>query len=437
MLDKNLLRYKHPKNMEVFHMDSRNNINLKDFFVSLSHLLDLGDANLSFHQIRTSFIAWKIGEGLNLPLADLNRLVIGSLVHDIGAISLEEKVRLHNFEFEKLEIHAYRGFFILQKIDGFQDIARMVRYHHKSYKDLGDNELLAQIINLSDSVERSIDRNKLILEQNEDIIRKHSNSDDFHPLVLASFLKVSYNEIFWHNLANPRIRDLLYKCPLCNVEVPRKMIIDLSFLIRDIIDFKSPFTLRHSVGVMFCVQELSKKLQLSDDDTEDLIISALLHDVGKLMIPTDIIMKPGPLNKWEKSKMDEHPYYTFMFLKEAGYSDKICLAASYHHESSNGKGYPFRVREESIPIEAKMIAASDVFVALYEDRPYRKALSKSEIEKIMYNYSEDKLDERMVKLLMDSYEEIDNELKQMNNQLMKEYEIFNEIESYYEEVYRS
>lgn len=413
-------------------MDNINKINLKDFFISLSHLLDLGDEYLSFHQIRTAFIAWKLGEKLELSITELNKLIIGSLVHDIGAISLEEKVRLHNFAFEELEIHAYRGFYILQKIEGFDDIAQMVRYHHVSYKKLGDKEFLAQIINLADSIERAIDRDEIILEQKTTIIEKHENTkDEFHPRVFQAFLEISQADKFWIDLSNPRIRELLYGCCLCNVEVPKKMIMDLSFLIRDIIDFKSPFTLRHSIGVMFCVEEMGKKLNFSEDEIEDLIISALLHDVGKLMIPTDIIMKPGPLDKWEKSKMDEHPYYTYMFLKEAGYSEKICVTASYHHEELNGRGYPFRLIENYIPIEARIMAVSDVFVALYEERPYRKALSKEEITEIMNNYTDNKLDKNLVNLLLNSYEEIDADMLQMDYQLQKEYEIFNEIEKYY------
>ena len=412
-------------------MNNRNSINLKDFFISLSNLLDLGDEYLSFHQIRTAFIAWKLGEKLDLSIVDLNKLIIGSLVHDIGAISLEEKVRLRNFAFEELDIHAYRGFYILQKIEGFADVAQMVRYHHMSYAELGEKEFLAQIINLSDSIERSIDREKTILEQKTEIIEKHANSEEFHPRIKQAFLEASLADKFWIDLSNPRIKELLYECSLCNVEVPKKMIMDLSFLIRDIIDFKSPFTLRHSIGVMFCVEEMGKKLNFSEDDICDLIISALLHDVGKLMIPTDIIMKPGPLDKWEKSKMDEHPYYTYMFLKEAGYSEKICVTASYHHEELGGRGYPFRLVENSIPIEARIMAVSDVFVALYEERPYRKSLSKDEITEIMNDYSEYKLDKKLVNLLLDSYEEIDADLLQMDYQLQKEYEIFSEIEKYY------
>lgn len=412
-------------------MDNKILINLKDFFISLSHLLDIGDEYLEYHQIRTAFIAWKIGERLELDKDKLNELIIASLVHDIGAISLENKMSLRNFDFEELDIHAYRGFYILQKVEGFMEIANTVRNHHKSYTELGENEFLAQIINLSDSVERSINRDLLILEQSTGIIEKHKISEKFHPLVKEIFLSISKSENFWIDLVNPRIKEFFYNSSICNYEIPKKMLYDLSFLIKDIIDFKSPFTLRHSMGVMFCAEALAEKLGFGEEETEELTMAALLHDVGKLIIPTSIIMKPDKLDKNEKAKMEEHPYYTYMFLKEAGYSEKICIDASYHHEELGGRGYPFRLQEEKIPIGARIVAASDVFVALNEDRPYRKALDRDEITKIMKEFSGYKLDKNLVDLLLDNFEHIDNKLIKAGLEMKREYRIFNEIDENY------
>ncbi len=75
-----------------------NNVNLKSFFLSLSELLDKGNKSISQHQLRTAYIAWKIGEKIDLSEIQLNNLLIAALVHDIGALSLEDKLNIYHLK---------------------------------------------------------------------------------------------------------------------------------------------------------------------------------------------------------------------------------------------------------------------------------------------------------------------------------------------------
>ena len=402
-----------------------NKVSLKSFFTSLSLLLDNGHRDLAKHQLNTAFIAWKLGLELGLSPHQLNSLLVESLVHDIGALSIEEKINIRTAPCPECDFHPLRGWYILQQIPNFDEIANAVRYHYASYEELGDSNFLAQIINISDSIEISIDKNIPILEQKDNLIEKIKNDKSFHPKILNAFLICSLPEKPWLDLINPNLVNFFDKAPIDDNLLTSEMLVHLSFLIRDIIDFRSPFTVSHSLGVMFCMDYLAKLEGFSEEELVDISIAGLLHDVGKLTVSNSIIMKEGPLSVRERSIMNQHTYYTYRFLKDAGYSKKICLSASCHHERLDGSGYPFKFIE--LDELQRMMAVCDVFIALIEDRPYRKGLSKDSIEKIMSNMIPNKLDSYFVKKIMNSYKEIKIGLDEISFNNKKRYIDISEV----------
>lgn len=401
-------------------------VSLKKFFLSLSSLLDLGDPNLSQHQLKTSFIAWKIGEVYELDKILQSDLLIASLVHDIGALSLEEKIGLRNQKLESNDMHAYRGWYILQKVPTFNRIADAVKYHHHNYKELRDSQMLAQIINISDSVDRNIVAGKHILEQQLDIKSIILNNDQLHPNLKEIFIQVSRPEKFWLDLTNISLMSFLEELPISDSFITKEVMLGLSFLVRDIIDFKSPFTLTHSMGVMYCAYHLGMKEGYNESQLENLAIAGLLHDVGKLTIPNYVIMKPGALDVRERALMTQHPYYTYRFLKDACYPNLIIFAASCHHEDLEGSGYPFKFKFHNLNNFDKIMAVCDVFVALHEDRPYRKGMTKSSIERIMLEMSGKKLEKRFVESLIEEYEHLKIGLDEMLYENKLEYAFIKE-----------
>jgi len=402
-------------------------VSFKKFFLSLSSLLDIGDPNLSNHQLKTAFISWKIGVMYELNEESLNDLIIASLVHDIGALSLEEKIDLKNSQYEDMDMHSYRGWYILQKVPSLLTIANAVKYHHTSYKELKNSFMLAQILHLADMVDRNIQNDKHILEQQYEIIGCILNSENLHPILKDIFVKVSRPENFWLDLTNIKLQLFFDEAPISDKTIPEDVMLGLSFLIRDIIDFKSPFTLTHSMGVMFCAYHLGTKEGYSEKQVEDLAIAGLLHDVGKLTVPNNIIMKNGALNDYERALMTQHPYYTYRFLKDACYSKSIIFSASCHHEDLVGHGYPFKYKNHNLNDFDKIMAVCDVFVALHEDRPYRKGLSKPTIERIMNEMTEKKLEKKFVVSLLEEYEYLKIGLDEMLFENKLEYQTLREV----------
>ena len=106
---------------------------------------------------------------------------------------------------------------------------------------------------------------------------------------------------------------------------------------------------------------------------------ALLHDIGKMAVPDDILLKPGPLTETEWVTMQKHPQYAYDLLAPIAFLRPALDIPYCHHEKWDGTGYPRGLRGESIPQAARIFAVVDVWDALCSDRPYRKAWNKDRV----------------------------------------------------------
>lgn len=136
-------------------------------------------------------------------------------------------------------------------------------------------------------------------------------------------------------------------------------------------------TAEHSLRVGYYAQ------LLGEDTTQKklLYICGLLHDVGKLFVPSELLNKKGVFTAEESHKVKKHPQWGKKILETNLYPLEIVSAAFYHHERLTGNGYPHRLTE--IPYEARVIAVADVWDALIEDRPYRRAYPIEQAKKII------------------------------------------------------
>jgi len=127
----------------------------------------------------------------------------------------------------------------------------------------------------------------------------------------------------------------------------------------------------------------------------------MLHDLGKIGISEQILLKKGPLTKAEFKKIKEHPKIGVDIIRPIQSFHNLLPLILYHHERWDGKGYPFGLKGEEIPIGARIIAIADVYEALISDRPYRKALSKKEALKIIRKDSNTSFDPKIASVLID------------------------------------
>ena len=177
---------------------------------------------------------------------------------------------------------------------------------------------------------------------------------------------------------------------------------------------------------------MTKLFGLTELEISMMKIAGNFHDLGKLMIPNSILEKPGKLSKDEFNIIKSHTYYTYQVLSSIGGLGRITAWASYHHEKLNGKGYPFHLDCSDLDIGSRIMAVSDIFVALREDRPYRKSMGKEGVYKILKKHGEDYfIDIKIVDLLFDNYDTVDSYIKLKQAKAEKIYkERFLSLENY-------
>ena len=142
-----------------------------------------------------------------------------------------------------------------------------------------------------------------------------------------------------------------------------------------VIDMKDSYTKGHSSRVAKYTEMLARELGYDEDTIEQYYNIALMHDVGKISIPDQVLNKPGKLTDEEYGIIKSHTVHGYEALKSISLMPEIGTGAEFHHERPDGKGYPQGLNGEEIPRVAQIIAVADTFDAMYSDRPYRKRMN--------------------------------------------------------------
>lgn len=169
------------------------------------------------------------------------------------------------------------------------------------------------------------------------------------------------------------------------------------------IEMRDPYTGGHTRRVMNYSLSIGMELGLSKDALERLKLSAILHDIGKIGIRDDILLKMGRLDKDEFEKMSMHPGYGADILGHVKQLKDVIPGVRNHHEMYNGNGYPDHLRGEDIPLIARIITVADSFDAMTTNRPYRNALSKADAFQELQKNTGIQFDARVVEAFRKSY----------------------------------
>lgn len=153
-----------------------------------------------------------------------------------------------------------------------------------------------------------------------------------------------------------------------------------------IIEAKDPYTSNHQQRVCQLAVPLAQELGLSKDKVEGIRIASLIHDIGKIGLPTEILSKPTTLTDVEFSLIKGHSQIGYDILKSIDFSYPIAQIVLQHHEKLNGSGYPNKLKGDEIILEAKIIGVADIVEAMSSHRPYRPALGvDAALEEIIQN----------------------------------------------------
>ncbi len=166
------------------------------------------------------------------------------------------------------------------------------------------------------------------------------------------------------------------------------------------IDAKDPSTRGHSDWVSKYALMIGRQMGMQNHHLDELKYAGYLHDVGKIGIPDDILGKTSQLSTEEWKLMKKHPIVSARILDPVPISATIKGAIRHHHERYDGKGYPYGLAGESIPLEARILSVADSFEAMTADRPYRKALSDEQAVAEMLRCSGTQFDPAIVQAFL-------------------------------------
>lgn len=394
-------------------------IPLSELISCLDDTIDLVSPQLADHHKKVGSIASTLGRHLGLPEEECVELLFAGNLHDIGALSLAERIRLMDFEVDETLHHSETGALLLEMFTPLAKIANLVRYHHVQWKEgrgtLSQGKQVpmgGHVLHLADRIAvlvGGMERIQLLgkVRDIRDRIERESGAM-FPPHLVDAFLALSRRESFWLELAfplrNPAIeRRGRFKA----LQLDTEGIVGLSRLFARIIDFRSHFTATHSSGVAASAEALARLAGRPGTECVQMKIAGLLHDLGKLAVPSELLEKPASLTPRERKIIRCHTFFTRRALEKISAFESIAAWSSNHHERIDGNGYPFHVEGRYLSLGSRIVAVSDVFTAITEDRPYRAGMDKPRAqETITAMVAKRALDPDVTEMLMNNYEEV-------------------------------
>lgn len=142
-----------------------------------------------------------------------------------------------------------------------------------------------------------------------------------------------------------------------------------------IFSLKDYYSYNHSENVANLAQHIGKELKLSEECLDILYWGGMVHDIGKMVLPLELLIKPGTISFEELSLLKRHAVIGHQILSKINWSYPLAAIAIQHHERLNGTGYPFGLYDNDIILESKIIAVADIVDAMSTNRPYRQAHS--------------------------------------------------------------
>ena len=385
-----------------------------DIIGALSSAVDLVLPELTGHHLQVARLAFRIAQHAGLSEEAQRNVFMAGLVHDIGALSAQERLSLIEGEPPTAGSHGFRGARLLKEFGPFGPIADIVCYHHLPWnyghgrrcKD-APVPMESHIVHLADRVCVQLKNNGNVLGQIPAVIDsiKDRNNSVFAPEAVDALVALAGQEYVW--------LELLYSEPVdaapefLNELRPLSIgeVLNISRMFSHIIDFRSHFTATHSAGVAKTAEKLAEMAGFSQNECLHMRIAGYLHDLGKLAIDNALLEKPGKLSAQEFDIIRGHTFFTYRLLSGIEGFETINKWASFHHEKLDGTGYPFHLRAESLPAGSRIMAVADIFTAITEPRPYREGMKPKAAANVLRTMAaEGAICDRFVSMMLDNFD---------------------------------
>lgn len=381
-------------------------INLNDVLYAVSLGLDAAEAEYlgvtPGHSKRIAAISILTGKAIGLSDNELIDIAAYSILHDNA---------LTEFNQEEIEYMKYNGgrryspmdFLIRHctigeintKLLPFRTNNRdVILLHHENadgsgpfHRVSGRTPIKAQIIHLGDIIDTNfnlMDPSETNYQNIVNFVRMNTGtlfSQEVSDAFCGTFKKKQMKVFQFDNIDSFLRSSIKHHSD----EYTPQEVHNLATLIARIIDFKSHYTCKHSLGVAKKAEYMAIHYNYSQEKMIRYYLAGALHDVGKLMIHNSILKKPGRLTDEEYLVMKNHAHYTYEILRNLKGMQDITTWASHHHEKLDGTGYPMGLTAKDLSQEERLMTCVDIYQALTEERPYKEGFPHNQTMQIMYD----------------------------------------------------
>lgn len=377
---------------------------MSDILSAFSYALDCVEHDAvgvaTHHTKRVAYICLVLGENLGLDRLQLNDLAACAILHDNALTQYlhEEKISRLDMLGSKLKTnagkHCVLGENNIMRLPFNFDVSNTILYHHENSDGSGpfgktylETPIYAQLIHVADVVDILFDLSVMTKEKYDKILNylDKVRNTIVHEKIVDLFIKSFDYETLEKVQSLSIITALGEKLPTIYKDYSLEQIGNIVEVVANVIDYKSEFTMRHSMGIAQKAIRMAKYYNYDDETTMKLYFAAAVHDIGKLVIDRDVLEKPDKLTESEHIYMQNHAYYTYDILKDIRGLEDIVSWASSHHEKLNGKGYPFGKTAEELGFNERLMACLDIYQALTEERPYKEGYEHEKVIQIMTN----------------------------------------------------
>ena len=403
-----------------------------DFVRAISEAVDLITPLLNNHHKRVAYISSSIAQQMGLTNDEIQDIILAAMLHDIGIFSLKERIIVMSTEDKDYELdrHAILGYELLKNFAPLAKAAELIRFHHADFHKLRrDIPIGSYIIHLADRVAIQFDERREILGQAAGICAAIAEKQHgFHLDAIAALNKLAHLEYFWIEANSPSIHfDTAKRVRLSKEIVDMESLRAFAKVVAQIIDFRNRFTATHSSGVAAVARELSGLSGFSERECMMIEVAGFLHDLGKLAVPNEILEKNGSLTNSEVNIVRKHTYYTYTIMNSIRGLEHIASWAAYHHERTDGNGYPFHVKGGDFSKLSRIMAVADIVTALTEDRPYRMGMDRDETENVLLSMvSSGGIDGSIVDMAISNFTHINGIRSRAQREAQREYDDFND-----------